>query len=413
MIRKTLVNKLDAIVPEAIDGLLLSNPLVKRLGDLNVIVRSDIHVYKSEHVTIISGGGSGHEPSHAGFIGDGMLSAAVCGNIFASPSVSSILAAIRVCAGPLGVLLIVKNYTGDRLNFGMALESAKQEGIHAKMLIVADDMALPEGKGITGGRGVAGTVFMHKITGSLAANKHTLDYIYNYASKLLTYLGSMGIALSVCSLPGSIMSDRLSDPTIMEVGMGIHGESGREQISLSPNQTADQVAEILVDSIVMRLKKTNQIGKLSNYKVVMLLNNLGAIPVIEMSIVLRRVIIYLKETYHMQVIRVFSGPYMTSLDMAGLSLSCLLVSEDDMTTASIIDDFTTAPAWVKSPDLTVYDAAVIPYTTSTAAKVSGGIACIGASSIITAIARRIIDIEATLTQYDLICGDGDCVSRQH
>jgi len=150
MTSKKLINDSNSCVSDAIDGLLVSNPNLKRVDGQHVIVRADILKYKQTHVTIISGGGSGHEPAHAGFIGDGCLSGAVLGNVFASPSVSTILSALHVCSGPMGVLLIVKNYTGDRLNFGMAMERARQSGIECKMVIVEDDCALPEGKGITG-----------------------------------------------------------------------------------------------------------------------------------------------------------------------------------------------------------------------------------------------------------------------
>jgi dihydroxyacetone kinase len=146
MLSKKLINNPSNCVNEAIEGILLTNSTVKRLGSLNVLIRSDIDEYKQDFVTLISGGGSGHEPAHAGYIGHGMLSAAVLGNVFASPSVSSIFATIKRCAGRKGVLVIVKNYTGDRLNFGMAIEKARGEGIDARMVIVEDDCALPLGQ---------------------------------------------------------------------------------------------------------------------------------------------------------------------------------------------------------------------------------------------------------------------------
>ena len=183
---KKLINDAASCVNDAVEGLLLTDARLMRVGNLNILVRQDILQVRDTLVSIISGGGSGHEPAHAGFVGEGMLSGAVLGNVFASPSVSAILAAIRVCGGKRGVLLVVKNYTGDRLNFGMAMEKAKQEGIaHSpsshytsittladsppfpgiacQMVIVDDDCALQKGKGITGGRGVAGTVFIHKV----------------------------------------------------------------------------------------------------------------------------------------------------------------------------------------------------------------------------------------------------------
>ena len=142
---KAIYNTLDTIVSDAVEGLLISNSSLKRIGNYNILVRHDIETYKLDHVTLISGGGSGHEPSHAGFIGENMLSAAVLGNLFASPSVNMILAAIRICAGPRGVLLIIKNYTGDKLNFGVACEKAKLEGYNVKLVIVDDDAALETG----------------------------------------------------------------------------------------------------------------------------------------------------------------------------------------------------------------------------------------------------------------------------
>ena len=179
---KKLINDPSDVVSQAIDGILLttSPKFIKKLGKLSVLYRPR-SVYQIENeVALISGGGSGHEPAHWGYIGEGMLTAAVAGNVFASPSVSSILSTIRQVTGPKGALLIVKNYTGDKLNFGMALEKANSEGLHVKMVVVADDCALPIGKGITGGRGIAGTVFVHKIAGAAAKKGLTLDEVKSF-----------------------------------------------------------------------------------------------------------------------------------------------------------------------------------------------------------------------------------------
>ena len=200
MQRKCLVNGLSDAVSESIEGALMANPLLARLGDHNIVVRADIAEERERHVTIIGGGGSGHEPSYVGFIGEGMISAGVCGNIFASPSVSAILIAIRTCAGPHGVLMIIKNYTGDRLNFGVALEKARQENINVQMIVVADDVALETDKGITGGRGLAGTLFIHKLAGALAKKGNSLEEIYNYILPISKNLYTMGVALTSCTL---------------------------------------------------------------------------------------------------------------------------------------------------------------------------------------------------------------------
>lgn len=214
---KKLINSPSGVVPDAVEGLLLTDSRLRRVSNLNIVVRSDIESAKQKYVSLISGGGAGHEPAHAGFVGEGMLSAAVFGNVFASPSVSAILAAIRICAGPKGVLLIVKNYTGDRLNFGMAMEKAKQEKIDVRMVIVDDDCALPVGKGITGGRGVAGTVFVHKLAGASAAEGRSLEEVHAEATSAVSLIGTLGIALSTCTLPGAPSSLRLAGPRTYEV----------------------------------------------------------------------------------------------------------------------------------------------------------------------------------------------------
>lgn len=271
-----------------------------------------------------------------------MLSAAVLGNVFASPSVSSILAAIRVVAGPMGVLLIIKNYTGDRLNFGMAAEMAKQEGIQVEMVIVADDCALPLGKGITGGRGLAGTVFVHKIAGARAAEGATLAEVLSSAQSVGSNLGTLGIALTTCTVPGTPVSDRLSQIGLIEVGMGIHGEPGREQVILPASGAADFVAELMVSGVLDQpdaaaAQESTTAATTSTYKrlpfvsgqrVVVLVNNLGALPVIEMQIVTRGVMQGLRSRGLLPV-RAYCGPFMTSLEMCGISLSLLMIPDGD------------------------------------------------------------------------------------
>lgn len=246
---KKLVNENESAVKHAIDGLLLSNSNLSRVGELNVVVRSDIGKIKNEQVTLICGGGSGHEPAHAGYIGNGMLSGAVLGNVFASPSVSLILAAIRVCAGTHGVLVIVKNYTGDRLNFGMAVERARSEGLKAEMVVVEDDCALPLGKGITGGRGVAGTIFVHKVAGAAAVAGCSLSDVRAKAVLASEKIGTLGMALSICTLPGCLPANRLKTDC-MEMAIGIHGEPG-SVVEIADNaKLSEQVTNELLTGIL-------------------------------------------------------------------------------------------------------------------------------------------------------------------
>ena len=218
-----------------------------RLAGFHVLLHRDIEVLRENQVTLLSGGGSGHEPAHAGYIGDGMLSGAILGGVFASPSTSSVLAAIRAAAGPKGVLLIVKNYTGDRINFGQAALMAQSEGIAVETVVVADDCALPPGKGITGGRGVAGTVLVHKIAGAAAASGADLAGVAAAARDAAELVKSLGTAMTTCTVPGTAPSNRLDSSTI-EIGLGIHGEPGIRQ---SPWKPAAELAEEMVRRLLL------------------------------------------------------------------------------------------------------------------------------------------------------------------
>jgi triose/dihydroxyacetone kinase / FAD-AMP lyase (cyclizing) len=336
-----------------------------------------------------------------------MLSGAILGNVFASPSVSSILAAIRAAAGPKGVLLIVKNYTGDRLNFGMALEKAKSEGIAVKMVIVDDDVALPPGKGITGGRGIAGTIFVHKVAGAIAARGGSLEEVYETACRAIESMGTLGLALSTCTIPGSTASnDRLHAPGSCEIGMGIHGEPGRELITLPTINTANITATTLVDSILQRISISN------STPVAILVNNLGALSVMEMLLMTKAIVDTLR-TQNIQISRIYSGIFMTSLDMSGLSLTILKLNNDIL---SLLDDETTASAWQKSSPTDVN----ISSRTINAVQVDDNVTNTNTIStyysISTALVQHygskicniIIQAEPELTSYDTICGDGDC-----
>lgn len=266
-----------------------------------------------------------------------MLSAAVLGNVFASPSVAAILAAIRVVAGPKGVLLIVKNYTGDRLNFGMAAELAKQEGVDVQMVIVADDCALPLGKGITGGRGLAGTIFVHKVAGSHAARGAGLAEVHAAATSAAAMTGTLGVALTTCTVPGTPASTRLAKPGLIEVGMGIHGEPGREQMQLPSTGAADAIVDILLSGILNSEPSCpdtgaapestmRKLGYSAGQRVVVMVNNLGGLPVLELQIITRGVMLGLRERGLLPV-RAYVGAFMTSLEMCGVSLSLLIIDD--------------------------------------------------------------------------------------
>jgi alcohol/geraniol dehydrogenase (NADP+) len=237
--RKQLVN-------EAIEGILLSAPhanLVKLDIDpaIRIVARSD---WDKSRVAVISGGGSAHEPAHAGFVGKGMLTAAVCGDLFASPSVDAVLNAIVAVTGDRGCLLIVKNYTGDRLNFGLAAEKAKRYGLKVEMVIVADDIALPDNKQP---RGIAGTALVHKIAGYAAEQGKSLSEVRDIAQQACDNLWSLGVAMQTCNLPGSDDEEGRIKQGHVELGLGIHGEPGASVVDT-------QNSKAIIDTLVTPLR---------------------------------------------------------------------------------------------------------------------------------------------------------------
>ena len=309
---KQFINSKDKLVTEAIDGLLRTAG--GRLGRLDgyphikVVVRTD---WDKSKVALISGGGSGHEPSHAGFVGQGMLTAAVCGEVFASPSVDAVLAGILAVTGKAGCLLIVKNYTGDRLNFGLAAERARAQGIKVAMVIVDDDIALPD---LPQARGVAGTLFVHKIAGALAEQGADLDTIAETAQRVIDGVISIGMSLDTCTIPGSPKEARI-DPGMAELGLGIHGEAGIEQVTYSDAKAA-------MGMVVEKLE-----AKMGPGPHVALLNNLGGATPLEMSVLAEE----LMRSRIGDQVRWLVGPapLMTSLDMQGFSVSLLPFAKAD------------------------------------------------------------------------------------
>jgi dihydroxyacetone kinase len=307
------INAKEALVTEAIDGTLRTG--AGRLARLDgyphikVVVRTD---WDKSKVALVSGGGSGHEPSHAGFVGQGMLTAAVCGDVFASPSVDAVLAGILAVTGRAGCLLIVKNYTGDRLNFGLAAERARAFGLKVSMVIVDDDVALPD---LPQARGVAGTLFVHKIAGALADQGANLDTVTAAASAVIRGVVSIGMSLDTCTVPGSPKETRI-DPGKAELGLGIHGEAGVEQVDFTSARAA---MEMVVDRLAPHLGEGPQVA---------LLNNLGGATPLEMAVLAEE----LARSRIGGRITAMVGPaaMMTSLDMQGFSVSLLPATPEAM-----------------------------------------------------------------------------------
>ena len=320
------MNARDAIVTDAIDGLLATSPrALARLDgfpNIKVVVRAD---WDRSRVALVSGGGSGHEPAHAGFVGRGALTAAVCGEIFASPTVDAVYAAILAVTGQEGCLLIVKNYSGDRLNFGLAAERARAAGLKIEMVIVADDIALED---FAQPRGIAGTLFVHKIAGSAAEAGADLETVAALAARVAGATKSLGIATTTCSIPGQKAHARL-DAGQAELGLGIHGEPGVERIDLP---SADAVAELMAKRLGRFVPPSGAVA--------LLINNLGGAPDLEMAVFAKAML----ETSLGRRARLVLGParLMTALDMKGVSLSVLPVDDQ------LVDALTSecdAPAW--------------------------------------------------------------------
>lgn len=391
---KHFFNRREDIVTEALDGLLLSTPegQLARLDTypaIKVIVRAD---WDKSRVAVISGGGAGHEPSHAGFVGKGMLTAAVSGEIFASPSVDAVLTAIRAVTGNPGCLLVVKNYTGDRLNFGLAAEKARAEGFRVEMVIVADDIALPE---LPQPRGVAGTLFIHKIAGHMAEAGEELDAIAVAARAAAADIVSLGMSLSTCSIPGQAHEDRLG-PNEGELGLGIHGEPGAERIAL-------QQAAAIVETMVQRLDGMMQPGR----RHALLINNLGAVPPLEMGLIAKAV---LASSLADRVDLILGpAPLMTALNMNGFSLSLIALNEARVAalTSSVAPRAWVAP--VRRHALSVLPApkadTSVPAGSHGRGDVAGGAAA--AVRVIETVCNRLISLEADLNRLDSRTGDGD------
>lgn len=310
--KKIINNPLD-VVNEMLLGLVESDPTLSYLTEHNVVYRKN----KSVKVGLVSGGGSGHEPTHGGYVGKGMLDVAVAGNVFASPAPLAILAGIREANNGLGVILIVKNYSGDIMNFEMAKDLAEAEGIAVEMVVVHDDVATKDIKNTTGRRGIAGTILVHKITGAKAESGASLAETKAIAEKTIHNIRTMGMALSSCILPAVGTPIFKLNENEIEIGMGIHGEPGIHRTELL---TSAELANILVERIFLDMD-------FNDSEVAVLVNGLGATPLMELFILYHDVHTILTKN-NIKIHRSFVGNYMTSLEMAGCSLTLLKLDDE-------------------------------------------------------------------------------------
>ncbi|MCW4783399.1 dihydroxyacetone kinase subunit DhaK [Enterobacter chuandaensis] len=378
--RKQLVN-------DAIEGILLSAPhanLVKLDIDpaIRVVARGD---WDKSRVAVISGGGSGHEPAHAGFVGKGMLTAAVCGDLFASPSVDAVLNAIVAVTGDRGCLLIVKNYTGDRLNFGLAAEKAKRYGLKVEMVIVADDIALPDNKQP---RGIAGTALVHKIAGYAAEHGKSLSEVRDIAQQACDNLWSLGVAMQTCNLPGSDDEEGRIKQGHVELGLGIHGEPGASVVDT-------QNSKAIIDTLVTPLKAQAGEGRFA-----VLINNLGGVSALEMALLTKELAhSALKENI---AYLIGPAPLVSALDMKGFSLTLLKLN--DLFEKALHEEVETL-GWQKpvgfAPLRTVPQSAIhdsVEYAASDNPQVKESV---------SRVTKTLIQLENRLNALDAKVGDGD------
>lgn len=313
---KKIINDKDKIISQMLNGLQKANEdKVKINEELKIVYRKDLPI--KGKVGLISGGGSGHEPAHAGYVGDGMLDCAICGEIFTSPTPDQVLEAIKLADSGQGVFMVIKNYTGDVMNFEMAKDMAEMEGINVDYIIVNDDVAVEDSTYTTGRRGIAGTIFVHKVLGAMARSGKSLEEMKAMAEKIVKNIKSMGMATKACINPISGKESFDLSEEDMEIGVGIHGEPGVKQEKI---KTADEISKELLDRILEDFENLDG-------DFVLMVNGMGQTTEMELFIVNNFASDYLKEK-NINIKKTFLGNYMTSMDMAGFSLTLFKVDDE-------------------------------------------------------------------------------------
>ncbi|KAF6841685.1 dihydroxyacetone kinase [Colletotrichum plurivorum] len=418
MSAKHFINDPTKLVNTALHSLTLTNPSLA-LDKANKIIYRRPTGGDASQVSVISGGGSGHEPSFSAMVGKGLLSAAVAGTIFASPSAEQVRTAIASRVdGSKGVLVTVMNYTGDVLNFGMAVEKARAAGLEVEMVVVGDDVGVGRAKaGKVGRRGIAGTVLVHKIAGALAAQGRPLAEVAKVARLTAENLVSVGASLEHVHVPGRAIPTGEDEGALKlgeaELGMGIHNEPG------SGHEKAD--LETLVGKMLKQLldqsDKDRAFVNVNSNEVVLMVNNLGGVSVLELGGITAEVVAQLEGSYGIRPVRILSGTYMTSLNGLGFSISLLNVVNTDIGGPSMIQllDFPAeAVGWSAPIAKETWEAK----NTATREDAGGAGQAARASDLkydtavatknITAALNRVVAAEPEVTRYDTIVGDGDC-----
>ncbi|KAJ7731224.1 dihydroxyacetone kinase [Mycena metata] len=425
-LQKHLLNDPETLVVDSLTGLCAVNDQLAFDPPNKVVYRSKLDRSK---VALICGGGSGHEPSHAGFVGEGMLSAAVCGSVFASPNSSQVRRGIDLVENDAGTLILVKNYTGDILNFGLAAEQYAAE--HAeksnkvKFIVVGDDVAVGRTQGgIVGRRGLAGVVLVYKIAGALAAQGASLDEVYSTAQWVAGRIGTIGVGLEHCHVPGTAAPSSSLSATEIEIGLGIHNEPGNTRLSSIP--PLSELIPRLLDYITSTTDAERGFLPFQNDgkdEVVLLVNNLGGLSELEIGGVVRAARDELANR-QIGVSRVIAGTFMTSLNMPGFSISLVLLprASDESAGApkaskllSLLDARAQTPGWkwtAAGPPVTPTPLA--PAASASSATTKGkasGISAPQPAAFLEAIKRAcaaVVAAEPEITRMDTIAGDGDC-----
>ena len=402
---KKIMNRSETMVPEMCAGIALAYPELEFVKRYKIIKKRE---QNADKVSLISGGGSGHEPAHAGFVGKGMLDAAVCGDIFASPSQIQIYQAIKETAGNAGTLMIIKNYSGDMMNFKNAARLAEEDGISVEYVKVDDDIAVQDSLYTVGRRGVAGTVLVHKIAGAAAEQGYSLKQVKAYAENAVLNTRSIGFAFTSCTVPAKGTPTFSIAENEIEYGVGIHGEPG---VSRETMMTADELSKRMTDSLVKEL------GLAENDEVTVLVNGFGGTPLQELYLFLNSTAKILDE-YKIKIYRSFAGNYMTSIDMSGASLTFMKMNSE---LKSLLDAESDAPAFkVNGPVLPRnYEPFIPAYHTQSentdqknhtkgSAKVRQEVLTVdNMIFIVDTMSECIIKNEVPFCELDAYAGDGD------
>ncbi|KAI8975288.1 dihydroxyacetone kinase Dak1 [Mycotypha africana] len=410
---KHVMNAPENLVSDSIKGLCYANPHLRLLEEDKVVYYANVDEMAMNQVTIISGGGSGHEPGYAGLVGENCLAANVCGHVFASPSSSQVLHAIERVQSPHGTLVIIMNYTGDCLNFGLAVERAKARGIKVDLIAVGDDVAVGRSKGgKVGRRGMAATTLAIKLAGALAAKGAKLEQVRAMAQYAIDHSATLGVAFDHCHVPGSTSFAQLG-PDEMELGMGIHNETGFLKTNMMP---AHELVVKMMDMLVDQKDEERAFIKLPadrKTSVVLLVNNLGGTAMVELNLVVKEAVDYLMKMENISVERVYTGPFVTSLNMPGFSISLLTVDHEQKL-LELLDEPVRVAGWPltaarefnssilgdnsaakKSPEMVIDES-------------KGKADAKNLETAIRSATEAVIAAEPRITDYDTVLGDGDC-----